>query len=99
MSIGGDSGASTAGMEDGFKACLIRPDAPHIELLFQLLPAGERYMKEDNPVARHRKFQGRLVETGICFFGVCETGAHTRVRHVRLDCNMRSRDRFARGVG
>jgi hypothetical protein len=57
-------------------ACLIRlnagSNAPHIDLSFQFLPVGQRYMEEDNPITRHLKLQVSLVAAQLGFFRISE---------------------------
>lgn len=97
--MGDDSAVSKSGIEDGFKARLIRPDALYIELSFQLSPIRERDMKEDDPITRHRELQLTVVAARARFFCDRELRTHARVRHIRLHGNVRARDRLARGVG
>jgi hypothetical protein len=56
-------------------------------------------MQEDNPIPGHLKLQVSLVPAGAGLFRIGEPGAHTRMRHVGLDCNLGSRHRFASGIG
>lgn len=86
-------------MEDGFKAGLVASDAPHIDLPFHFLPAGQRDVKKENPITRHLKFEISFVATGSFFLRIREYGTHSRVRHICLNRNPSSRDRFARGIG
>jgi len=79
-------------------ACLVWPDAPHVNLPFQFPPVGERDMEQDNPITRHLKFQFSSVMSRLSFFCICEYRTHARVRHVSLDRNVRARDGFAGGV-
>ena len=79
-------------------ASLVGSDAPHVELSFQLLPVGQRDMKEDNPVPRHRKLQLKLIAPMVCFFRLCEPGTHARVRHITLNCNMRAGNWLGGGI-
>jgi hypothetical protein len=74
-------------------------DAPHIDLSFQFLPVGQRDMEEDNPITRHGKLQVSLVAAQFGFFRLSESGTHTRVRHVSFNRYVRSRERFADGIG
>ena len=94
-----DSRGSGDGMEDGFKACLVRSDAPHIDLPFHFLLAGQRDVEEKNPITRHLKFEVSLIATVSFFLRLGEYEPHSRMRHVRLNRNPSSRDRFARGIG
>jgi hypothetical protein len=80
-------------------ARLVWLHAPYIDLSFQLLPAGQRDMDENNPIARHRKPQSGHVAAWFSLVRLCEHRAHARVRHVSLDRKVRSRDRFAGGIG
>jgi hypothetical protein len=47
-------------------------NAPHIDLSFQFLPVGQRYMEEDNPITRHLKLQVSLVAAQLGFFRISE---------------------------
>jgi hypothetical protein len=97
--MGGDSADSTAGIEDGFKARLIRQYALHFELSFQLPFARQRDMKENDPIARHRELQLTIVAARLRLSCVRELRTHSGVRHIRLDGNVRSCDRLTRGIG
>jgi hypothetical protein len=56
-------------------------------------------MEEENPIARHLKFQMSTVTTSRFFLGLCEYRTHTRMRHVSLNRNVRAGNRFAGCVG
>jgi hypothetical protein len=87
----------------GSTARLVRLDAglnaPHVDPSFQFLPVGQRHMKEDNPIPRHRKLQVSLVAARPCFFRVSEFGTHTGLRHVSLNRYVRASERYAGGIG
>ena len=76
-------------------ACLVRLNAPHIKLAFQLLSAGQGDMQEDNPVSCHLEPEVSLVAARLDFPGMVKDGRHARVCHVRLHRNLSSRDRVA----
>jgi len=56
-------------------------------------------MEEDNPIARHLKFQAGLVAARLRFVRLCKHGTHPRMRHVRFNRNVRARQGFASGIG
>jgi len=56
-------------------------------------------MEEENPIARHLKFQMSIVTTSRFFLRLCESRTHTRMRHVSLNRNVRAGNRFAGGIG
>jgi len=56
-------------------------------------------MEEDNPVTRHLKLDVRLVAAQVRFFRLREPGIHARMRHVRLNRNVRAGNRPGGGVG
>lgn len=80
-------------------ACLVESDAPYIDLSLDPRPIGQRDMEEDNPISRHLKLQVSFVAARPCFFGLREQRAHTRMRHVSLNRNVRPRDGLAGGIG
>jgi hypothetical protein len=80
-------------------ACLVGPDAPHVDLSLQFLPAGQRDMQEDNPIPRHLKLQVSLVAANLSFFRLRELGTHARVRHISLYRNAPSREWSRSAVG
>jgi hypothetical protein len=45
-------------------ARLVRSDAPHVKLAFQLLPAGQYDVQENNPIPRHLKRKMSLIAAG-----------------------------------
>jgi len=73
-------------------ACLVRSNARHINLAFQLLSAREFDMQENDPVSCHFKPEVSLVAARLDFAGIVKDGRHARVCHVRLYRNLRSRD-------
>jgi hypothetical protein len=75
-------------------ACLVRSDAPHFNLAFQCLSAGQYDMQEDNPISCHPKRKVSLVLAGLDFLRLPEDRRHARVRHFRLEGDMRPGDRF-----
>jgi len=46
-------------------------------------------MEEDNPITRHLELQRRFVTTGFYLSRVSKSWAHTRVRHICLNRNLR----------
>jgi hypothetical protein len=79
-------------------ACLVRSDAAYVDLPFQFLPAGQRHMQEDNPITRHRKLQLSPVAARFYFLHFREYRTHPRVRHVGLNRDARTCNRFAGGI-
>jgi hypothetical protein len=84
-------------------ACLVwldaGSDAPHVDLPFQFLAAGQRDMEENNPITRHLKLKVGSVAAGFCLFRLREERTHARVRHVGLNRNMRPGDNLASPIG
>lgn len=79
-------------------ARLVWPHAPYIDLLLHLLPAGQRNMQQNNPVPCHPQLKLRLVPSRINLLGFTEDRTHARMRHIRLDPDVRARDRPRPGI-
>ena len=80
-------------------ACLVRSDAPHINLAFQLLPSGQYDMQEDNPIPCHLERKASLVAARCNFLRLLERRSHAGMRHVSFQRNMRSCDRSGGRIG
>jgi len=50
-------------------ACLVGSDAPHFNLMLEVLPAGQSDLQEDNPIPCHPKRKMCLVAAGLDFLG------------------------------
>ena len=67
-------------MEDGVNSCLVGlkaglnagSNAPYVDLSFKFIPAQQRHMEENNPVARHLKLKVGLVAASLSLFRFCE---------------------------
>lgn len=55
-------------------------------------------MEEDNPISRHLEREMSLVAAGLDFPDFAKDRRHARVRHVRLQRNVRSRNGFSRRI-
>jgi len=80
-------------------ACLVRPNAPYVDLPFQLLSAGQSDMEKNNPITRHLKPDLSLVAALPQFLRLRKPRTHARVRHFSFNCNARPRDRLGSGIG
>ena len=60
-------------------ACLVRSDAPYVNLAFQFLPAGQYDMQDDNPISGHPKREMSLVTARRDFLRFPEGRSHARV--------------------
>ena len=77
-------------MDDGFNSLPSWVERRYVELAFQLLPAGQAHVQEDNPVSRHRKSEMGLVVARPAFRCFLKHGGHARVRHVCFHGDARS---------
>ena len=71
-------------------ACLVRSDTLQVNLAFRLLPVGQNNMQENNPVSCHGKREMSLVAAWLNFPRFPKHWSHSRMRHVRLEREMRS---------
>ena len=55
-------------------------------------------MQEDNPISRHREREMSLVAAGLDFPRIAKDRSHARVRHIRLQGNVRFRDGLPRRI-
>jgi len=60
-------------------ARLVGSDATDVNLAFQLLPAGQYDMQEDNPIPGHFEPKMRPIAAGLDFLRFAEDESHTRV--------------------
>ena len=61
-------------MDDGFNSLPSWLDAPYINLAFQLLPAGQGDMQQDNPIPCHLEPEVSLVAARLDFPRSSKTG-------------------------
>jgi hypothetical protein len=80
-------------------ACLVGLDAAYFYVAFQLLPAGQYDMQEDNPITCHSERKMCLVAAGRDLVYLSKDRSHARMRHIRFYRDTRSRNWFRGRIG
>ena len=79
-------------------ACLVGAHATYIKLPLDLLSAGKRDMRQDDPVASHSKLQLSPVYARANFLCIAKNRSHTGMRHIAFKTNVSPGNRSSGSV-
>jgi hypothetical protein len=85
-------------LEMGFDNVLASPNASYADLALEFSPVHQCDVQKYDPVACHREVYVAFVAAWFGFFRVAHHGAHARMRHVRLNCDVRRWERLPIGI-